>query len=376
MIIGVTDELQVATFPEIGQLRKGAPKPERGPGRDLKYFRFTSKLPDVAAAFMRAYGAEPRVIDRVFFPYAGILENFDAWAEAWRAGSLDHRCNGQICVLWQERGRFWTPESYAAAHGLDAPYVKACPGGCKWTGRLKVILGHRDFAPVGGFSQITVLTTAKNDVINIYRQLKAITVLRGIEDLRGIPCALSRVPHMISTPPRQPGGERQRIEKWLIHVEMEPEFAGRALIAAQERADPLRLLPPPPTATLALPAAGELEDEDETDPDEAAAAREQAAAPTNLDTLRARLTALWDKEVAAGKQNPPSERAIDLGSLSYTALVQLGIRVATRVKLLDGGDTAAWAKAWDADNRLAAPAVEGDVSAVASPEAAAAQAAN
>ena len=65
-IKGVTD--RKASFPLIGKLRKGAPKPESGqrPGADLKYFRFESDEPGVKELFESVYTAEPRDI-RVFF---------------------------------------------------------------------------------------------------------------------------------------------------------------------------------------------------------------------------------------------------------------------------------------------------------------------
>ena len=66
-IIGLTD--RPASFPQIGILRKGAPKPERGPGRDLKHFRFDTDDTDAAGRFRTVYGNEPTSI-HVFLPFA------------------------------------------------------------------------------------------------------------------------------------------------------------------------------------------------------------------------------------------------------------------------------------------------------------------
>ena len=368
MIYGVTDEIQLAAFPEAGQLRKGAKKPDRGPGQDLKHFRFTSKVPGVEAAFLRAYGPTPASID-VMFPYERLLENFDAWGEAWRTGSLDHRCNGKTCVLWQENGKFYTPETYAATKGTSEPFHKPCPGGCKWTGRLKVFLPRPEYAEVAGLSQVTVMTTAKNDVLNIYRELRAITDKRGADNLMGIPCVISRAPHMISTPPRQGSSERQRIEKWLIHVAMKAEYGAALLEKLAAQADPRRLLAErqllllaQAQIPLALPAPGdELEDDTADDEDdqatEAAIAAEDArhAATGRTGALVKRLEALWAREVKAGKTNPPAERALDIAGMDYTELVQLGVRVSSRVTRLEAGDTETWARDWRRDGDLAEP---------------------
>jgi hypothetical protein len=96
-IKGLTD--RNAGFPQIGVLRKGAPKAEKGPGRDLEHFRFDADDREAAAAFAAIYGDEPRTV-RVYVPYATTDENFEAWREDWIASSLKHRCDGQNCVRW------------------------------------------------------------------------------------------------------------------------------------------------------------------------------------------------------------------------------------------------------------------------------------
>ena len=67
-------------FPEIGQLRKGAKKKGKQIGRDLDYFRFTSDIPEVQAAFEAEYNGEPRLVN-VFLPFMYLDENWQAWQE-------------------------------------------------------------------------------------------------------------------------------------------------------------------------------------------------------------------------------------------------------------------------------------------------------
>ncbi len=127
-IIGLTDN--APAFPRIGELRKGGEKTDpKRPGPDLDYFRFTSKLPDVADKFTNIYGKQPQAVN-VFLPYDTTDENFEAWQEAWVSGGLKHRCDGQHVTV-EQRGNSYVQHS---------PGTVKCPGGCKQVGRLKVII--------------------------------------------------------------------------------------------------------------------------------------------------------------------------------------------------------------------------------------------
>ena len=99
-IKGLTD--RQAAFPEIGGIRKGAPKPNaKQPGPDLKYFRvdFDAQEAAAAATFAKVYGAQPTELN-ILFPFNEIERNFDAWRETYTAGALLHRCDGER--IWYE----------------------------------------------------------------------------------------------------------------------------------------------------------------------------------------------------------------------------------------------------------------------------------
>ena len=100
-IKGLTDRM--AQFPELGQVRKGAPKPADGkkPGADLTFFRVTFDEREIesAAIFAQHYGDEPREID-VLLPFNHVDENLEAWRESYVAGGLVHRCDGER--IWYE----------------------------------------------------------------------------------------------------------------------------------------------------------------------------------------------------------------------------------------------------------------------------------
>ena len=226
-IIGLTD--RGASFPRVGELRKGGEKPQVGnrPGPDLKHFRFTSQHPEVLQQFTDVYGITPTAVN-AYLPFKTAGENFEAWIEEWSAGSLKWRGDGQRLVIWQK---------------LDGTYSqepREQPPGGKQVGRLKIIVPE-----LGRLAYVVVLTTSIHDIIEIATTLDAYEAMRG--DLRGIPFVISRVPRMVSTPevyPKghpqqyQPTGKRKRMEKWLLHLEAQTAWVQAQLSVMQQAALP------------------------------------------------------------------------------------------------------------------------------------------
>ena len=168
-IIGLTD--RGPSFPQIGILRKGAPKAPNAPGKDLKYFRLDTKLPDVQAQFEAVYGKEP-VSVRVFLPYQTPADNLDAWREEYSASSLLHRCDGETMNTWR------TPDGKYSQERRPCPYMagtkqrtKKEPG-CKPVGRLKVIVPE-----LQRLAYLTVQTTSIHDIT--YNLFKTRTTSSG-----------------------------------------------------------------------------------------------------------------------------------------------------------------------------------------------------
>lgn len=219
-IRGLTDTAR-AVFPVIGKLRKGGPRPESGnrPGPDLDHWRFVTDRPEILDAFERAYGEEPRDLD-IYLPYARVEDNFTTWKEAWSAGGLRHRCDGEVCTVWlQEDGTYSTEPV-------------ACPGGCKEVGRLSVILPA--LLRIGHVGAVTMETQSLNDIMAIQGALLATVEARNHEDLRGIGFRLRRVRQRISTPGKN--GRRIRRDKWLVKLEPAAIWIRAQLQAAEARA--------------------------------------------------------------------------------------------------------------------------------------------
>lgn len=247
MIQGMTTSSPRPT--QIAILRKGAPKPEHGPGKDLNHFRLDPIDPadtELVAAFEAEYGPEPNYI-MAYLPFASASENFEAWREAWTASQLHHRCDGVHVYERNERG-----ELVATS--------RLCPGGCKQVGRLALVVLAL-VTRAGRFGITTAQTTSIHDIVNLSRALAYYeTLAKG--DLRGIPFVLSRRPVEISTPSGTNG--RARRAKWLLFIEPAREWVTQQLEAAR------RVALSAPRQRLLVDAAGVVvEDEgDEPLPDE------------------------------------------------------------------------------------------------------------
>lgn len=215
------------SFPNIGKLRKGAPKPEKGPGRDLAYFRFDTTDRHAQKLFEAMYGSEPTEIE-VFLPFTTTDENFPCWQEEYVAGGLKHRCDGETCVLW-----------YDDKSGQYKNDPKPCPGGCKEVGRLQVII-----PALQRFAYVTAETHSIHDIMRLTEQLQASEAMRG--DLRSIPFVLRRTPVEISTP-KPNTNKRSRRVSHLLSIEPSPQWAALQLAGMSESALAL------PEDRLALP---------------------------------------------------------------------------------------------------------------------------
>lgn len=248
-IKGLTD--RGLAFPEIGQIRKGAKKPENGraPGQDLTYFRveFDEQETKAAEAFKAIYKEKPAFI-RIIFPFNEIERMWDAWYEAYTAGRMIARSDGEfITYMLDEQGEIVVHNGTDNAgnrvphpvDGIAGKDYKGKPVKFKATGRLKVIIPELSRA-----AYLTVMTTSVHDIGNISAQLGAFKELNNGQ-LAGIPFLLRRRPKAISTP--TDNGQRARRVKWLISIEADPEWVkaklGQVKALAMPHVDEDLLLP-------------------------------------------------------------------------------------------------------------------------------------
>lgn len=318
-----------ARFVQIGTLRKGAPKPERGPGRELPHFRFDSDDQGAMDAFTRVYGTEPKSLT-VLLPFPTLDENWSAWQEAWTASKLAHRCDGEMCYGYG-------PDGQLAPNGQPCP-DKDKPSSdrnrCKPVGRLMVILPGLE-----RFAYVLAETHSINDIVGLTEQLQAIAALSPAGTLTGIPLRLSRVPREISTPhsdqAKAARGERMRVLKHLLSIEVDPEWARHRLAGMQSSAMALAatptagLLPGPTVQTtphapaLAAPAAAPLWDEGE--PDEGDYSEDDGLeSPAQIVSRKIeQLSALWTACQQRGYKIPDKQRNLVLTELRPEQLDKL-----------------------------------------------------
>ena len=231
-ITGLTDRASVQPrFPRLGKLRKGEKRTGRGPGKDLEYFRFTSDDQRVEAAFTSAYGAQPDRLE-VYLPYKLADENFDTWMEEWTGGGMLHRCDGQICTIWQDDdGKYkHDPKPCPYASGKKTR-TKTNPG-CVEVGRLSVML--LDLLQAGHVGYVVMETHSNHDLRNIMAVLLAVEESRP-EGLQGVPFTLRRYKDKISTPSGDNGG-RARRDKWLVSLAPAPTWVESRMLLARDEA--------------------------------------------------------------------------------------------------------------------------------------------
>jgi len=207
-IKGLTDRESITPrFPSLGKLRKGAEKPDKGPGKELPYFRFTSENNSIVEAFTAAYGDKPMAL-HIYLPHTTAEENFSTWQEEWVAGGLKHRCDGETAHIWLKDDGAYSREPIP------------CPGGCKAVGRLELILPELLVAGFVGY--VTLETHSNHDLRNITAALLATETARKDTGLQGIKFTLRRKKESISTPTDD--GKRVSRDKWLVYLEPEPEW--------------------------------------------------------------------------------------------------------------------------------------------------------
>lgn len=232
-IVGVTNRGE--QFPEIGQIRKGAPKTENAPGRDLTYFRveIDERETETIATFNRVFGSQPQEL-RVMLAFNDIDRVWDAWYEAYTAGRLVARADGEFYTYKVDvkTGEVLTkgePIPFTKDDVVGTWFNKAKnreePIRCKPVGRLRVVIPD-----LRRLAYLTVMTTSIHDIINLSGQIQALAMFNQGR-IAGIPLILKRRPKEISCP--KPDGSRARYTKWMLSIEADPAWVAVSLEAAK-----------------------------------------------------------------------------------------------------------------------------------------------
>jgi hypothetical protein len=233
-------------FPEIGQIRKGAPKTENRPGSDLDYFRveFDEREEEARKKFVAVFGDKPKEIT-IWLPYNEIERCWDANLEAYTASQMVAKADGEKFLYLRdvETGEILVRDGIDVATGGPRPYVDGEPVGyytdskgnkksifCEPVGRLKVIIPALE-----RFAYLTVHTTSYYDIVNISSNLEALEFINQGQ-LQGIDIVMSRRKKKVSTPDPKKKGKRVRREKSLIWLEAAPEWVQEQINGRSKRA--------------------------------------------------------------------------------------------------------------------------------------------
>lgn len=270
-IKGLTD--RGLAFPQIGVIRKGSPKGENVPGKDLQYFRveFDANEERARQLFEEAYnksGGKPAAM-RVTFPFNEIDRVWDAYLEAYTASRLVARSDGETILYWRDgkdtlvknglatatrtvniwrktEGKNTEPLVISMTEGQSVPHienmvfhrtektlVEARP-----VGRLRVVVPE-----LKRLAYLALTTTSMNDIIALggpdSGELGAISQLCKLLNLpvAGVPLILRRKPKKIAF--SKTDGTQSSMVRYLVHIEADPEFVEKALASSRQLATPV-----------------------------------------------------------------------------------------------------------------------------------------
>ncbi len=232
-------------FPKIGNIRKGEPKGESKFPKDLDHFRVEFDELEVEASeiFLREYGPEPKEI-LIWLPFKEILECWDAWLEAYTAGAMVARSDGETYNYLREpdTGRIIVKDGVDVISGDPKPYIaeepatyyedtkgKQQPVFLKPVGRLEVIIPVLE-----RLSSLTLHTSSQYDIAEITKNLQALYFIND-SSLQGIDILLKRKPREISTPGKD--GKRVRRTKYLIFLETAPAWVQSQINGRRKRGE-------------------------------------------------------------------------------------------------------------------------------------------
>lgn len=223
-------------FPEIGQVRKGNPKTDKGyVGQDLKtklrvVFYPGEDNQKSQAAFIHAHGG--LIVDRInfTFPFQNPFECFDCWYEAYSAGRMIARADGERFIrLIGEDGQVQVSggEPYTPFDPSEPVYYTNRRTGqreaarMKATGRLKILIPE-----LNRVAYLTVMTTSIYDIARLNQQLGALQTLSGFlpsgRGVSGMPLVLSR--QMVNVTWVQDDGSAKRVPHGLLTIEADPAW--------------------------------------------------------------------------------------------------------------------------------------------------------
>ena len=241
-------------LPRIGIIRKGAPKPQKGPGRDLDYFRLDRADPVVAAAWNDTLGPEPKSISGIL-PYADPAENLSIWDELWQGPRLLWRGDGDRLHV-QLNGNNYV--RYAPGEGPPQPAAageKVGKGKVARLSRLRLLLPQLRIAGI-----FEIMSSSAIDADELWSNL--MWIRSTVATLQAAPVTVFRAARQFNVP--QADGKTMVVTKHMLHLMLDGRYLD-ALLPTQ--GTPAQLAPVQTAVALPSGQSGLLSDDDEA-PDE------------------------------------------------------------------------------------------------------------
>ena len=242
-------------LPRIGTIRKGAPKPTTGPGKDLDYFRLDRAAPDVVTAWNAAFGPQPKALSGIL-PYSDPAENLSIWDELWKGKRMLWRGDGERLHVKLDGNGY---VRYAPGNGPAQP---AAAG--EFVDKLKVarVSRLRLLLPQLGVAGIfEVMSSSAIDADELWANLMWVKSI--VATLQGAPVTVFRAERQFNVP--KDNGETMIVKKHMLHLMLD----GRSLSALLPAPGGKPGLLPPPVAPVALTAGpGQTEADDDDAPED------------------------------------------------------------------------------------------------------------
>lgn len=244
-------------LPRIGVIRKGAPKPERGPGRDLDYFRLDRAEQSVITAWNDTLGREPKAISGIL-PYADPAENLSIWDELWQGKRLLWRGDGERLHVKLDGNAY---VRYAPGEGPAQP---AAAG--QMVDKLKVArISHlRILLPqlrIAGIFEI--VSSSAIDADELWANM--MWIRSTVATLQGAPVTVFRAARQFNV--AQADGKTMAVTKHMLHMMLDGRYLEALLPSPVTGAPQLAPVQPPPA--LASGIEDDAPDIDEGDYEEA-----------------------------------------------------------------------------------------------------------
>ena len=241
-------------LPRIGIIRKGAPKPQKGPGRDLDYFRLDRADPVVAAAWNDTLGPEPKSISGIL-PYADPAENLSIWDELWQGPRLLWRGDGERLHIKLDGNAY---VRYAPGEGPPQPAAageKVGKGKVARLSRLRLLLPQLRIAGI-----FEIMSSSAIDADELWSNL--MWIRSTVATLQAAPVTVFRAARQFHVP--QADGKTMVVTKHMLHLMLDGRYLD-ALLPTQ--GTPAQLAPVQTAVALPSGQSGLLSDDDEA-PDE------------------------------------------------------------------------------------------------------------